>query len=312
MIPGNRLLTPTVAAAALGMCSMMQGCFTGIESTPKITSKEVSRRQADVSAEEKFAQTLLPESFSKWQPGHRLLVADSRLGMLFEREPEVAEGTILEYCGFEPGISYTGDSIVMLEFTERQSARLLRYRLNHSPSELNMLERFTLPLTVDLEMIDKMKSQLVGHKYYVTTNLRVDPMVRPVASGKKFIEVKITDILPGNGIYPSVVEITDTDGVTSYLVMTNGTERGATRNFNDIFSFSNPRLRYPTVTDRAWDCIVNSTIIPGMTTEECRLAIGSPRDIRRWQNGSTFFERWIFDNGSYCEFADGILASFRL
>lgn len=48
-----------------------------------------------------------------------------------------------------------------------------------------------------------------------------------------------------------------------------------------------------------------------MTTVECHLALGAPRDVRKWHNGGSFFESWTCDNGAYLIFIDGLLAEIH-
>ena len=48
-----------------------------------------------------------------------------------------------------------------------------------------------------------------------------------------------------------------------------------------------------------------------MTMEECRLALGSPREVERDATYGALIERWIYENGIYLLFSDGILTRFR-
>ena len=70
-------------------------------------------------------------------------------------------------------------------------------------------------------------------------------------------------------------------------------------------------MKYETISDMVWENIVNSRVTPGMTTIECSLAIGTPKDIRKWHNGGSYFEGWVCDNGNYLIFIDGVLSEIH-
>lgn len=94
--------------------------------------------------------------------------------------------------------------------------------------------------------------------------------------------------------------------------MTTGTDRSSTRNFATLFSLTDPRLRYPAITDENWEAITYSRVRPYMTRDEARMAVGSPNEIDRGRNYSAAYERWIYPNGAYLIFEDGLLKSFRI
>ncbi len=65
------------------------------------------------------------------------------------------------------------------------------------------------------------------------------------------------------------------------------------------------------ITDANWDRIIHGRVALEMTRDECRLALGSPSHIDRYQGTSAYGERWTYENGVYLIFFDGILSSFR-
>lgn len=289
---------------------LLQGCFTGIENTPKITAKDLHREHVAVTDEQRFADSIAAAPLRDWKPGHRLIVTDSRLSMLFDLEPDLRPGDMLIYRGHKQSRSITGDSTTTLIFTD--GTRELRYAVNQPYSRIANGYAFSLPMTVDLQLVGDAAGMLVGNTYYITTPLRVDSVMNPIANGRKYVPVTVRGVYPGNAFYPLRVEVADSNGNLEHIAMTVGADRSSTRNFDNVFSFRNPRLGYPNITDSNWDCIVHSKVALGMTTEECRLALGSPRDVRKGQNGAVFFEQWTFDNGAYCIFTDGLLTSFRI
>ena len=93
--------------------------------------------------------------------------------------------------------------------------------------------------------------------------------------------------------------------------MTYGTSASATRNFDRLFSFTDPRRSYPRITDATWQKIIRSQVEAGMTRDECRLALGAPDHIDRGATPGAQLERWTYDNGVYLIFEDGILERWR-
>lgn len=293
----------------LACCLSLTSCFTGIESTPRITDKDVRRNIPSVDKEADFALTLTPPPPSQWRDGRRFLVTDSKLSLLFEKEPELTPGDILVFESISAERSITGDTISVLSFHKGNRdthGGTLRYKVGIAPGRLS--PSFTMPLTVDLDMTDSAREALRGKKFYIISPLRVDRSLTPTAAGRRYVEVTVDDVAPGNADYPLRLDITDDTGNRSSIAMTIGSARSSTRNFDKIFRLDNPRLNYPDITDATWNNIVNSRAVPGMTIDECHLALGSPRDIRKWHNGGTFFEGWTYDNGRYYIFEDGLLS----
>ena len=301
-----RLHHIVLASAALSLT----GCFTGIESTPKITAKDVVRQNVTVSAEAEFGRQLEAEPTAGWEAGRKFLVVDPKLSMLFEREPRLQANDIIIYEGIDSRISISGDSTSVITFAK--DGQRLRFPVNTPLSRISAGAAVTIPMTVDMSVVENARALLKGKSYYLLTPLRVNSDMTPIAGGRKYIKVTITDVAPGNGYQPLRIDFEDEEGVSGSVAMTLGGELGATRNFDSLFSFTDPRLRHPSTTDSTWALITDSQVAPGMTTDECRLAIGAPRDVRTGQNGSSFFEQWTYDNGAYCIFTDGLLTSFRL
>ncbi|MDE6394843.1 MAG: hypothetical protein K2K77_05820, partial [Duncaniella sp.] len=60
-----------------------------------------------------------------------------------------------------------------------------------------------------------------------------------------------------------------------------------------------------------WQLIIAGRITEGMTLEACRLALGSPKEIERGATNSVIREAWLYENGVYLLFEDGLLKRFR-
>lgn len=292
--------------------SMLTSCFTGIESTPRITEKDVKRNDALIAGEaSEIASKLRPIPVTQWVAGRRFLVTDAKISLLFEKEPKIAPGEVIVFDNIANEISIIGEEVAVLTFhKENDSMKIpMRYKAGLSMSELS--PSFTLPMSVDLDMVEAARNILVGKEFYIITSMRVDSLLTPVNKGRRCVPVRIGNVLVGNDDYPLRVDIIDDLGRESSVAMTVGESLSSTRNFDKIFVLENPRLRYEAISDQVWENIVNSRVAPGMTTIECSLAIGSPGDIRKWHNGGSYFEGWVCDNGNYLIFIDGVLSEIH-
>ena len=155
----------------------------------------------------------------------------------------------------------------------------------------------SLPFTVDVELVDSARALLRNRRVWT---------LRPDSRGRKFQAVEITDVLPGNADYPFPVVA----GGDSLLMVTNSRSASA-RTFANMFSLSDPRKLYPQITDAVWDLISQGKVAIDMTREECRLALGAPAQLERDALPTALYERWIYEDGVYLFFTDGLLSRFR-
>ncbi len=95
------------------------------------------------------------------------------------------------------------------------------------------------------------------------------------------------------------------------MFLTVGNDNRSTRRFSSIFSLTDPRLRFPDITDEIWKLITNGRVTTDMTREECRLALGQPDNVDRTPGYSILREVWTYENGIYLIFEDGRLRTFR-
>ena len=72
----------------------------------------------------------------------------------------------------------------------------------------------------------------------------------------------------------------------------------------NLFEFANIRKKYPNISEANWLMLAKGEVKPGMTTEECKLAIGEPIEIRARTDSR--FETWLY-RGKILEFENGIL-----
>ena len=103
------LLIFILPALALGA----GGCFTGVESTPRIRQADVQRQQAaEVTSEQLFLSDIKPVAPSQWQPGRKWLVANNRIALIFTPASENTDklkGHQIFFESVKGATSLTGD-----------------------------------------------------------------------------------------------------------------------------------------------------------------------------------------------------------
>jgi len=296
---------------------MLTGCFTGVESTPRITYKDVKNNHAvDTTPEQLFARELVPQSFAQWRPGKRFYVTSSRISLVLTAVnsggsmPVEADTLVLGATRVVPDL--TGRHVVELTLTPTSApGNQFIYRTNATEEELTAREVVEIPFTIDLDFVSEVNKKLVGRELYVRTPLWFN-LDGESASGRKFVKVKVTDVRAANEVYPFFVVFTDDRSESHGLFMSGaGTNRWATRGFAALFSMSDLRLSYPQISDEMWQNIVNTHVAEGMTKGEATLAVGTPESIDRGYNQSSAYERWNYPDGRYLIFEDGLLVRFN-
>lgn len=290
----------------------LAGCFTGIESTPKITADDVKKQKIVVTPEQMFISDIGEAPLSEWSKGKRFLVTDDRITLIFGASAAGLSslcGEELIYQGYDSVPAITGDGATLLEFSTSKG-NTLKYTVDAPVCSVLNRRYVEIPFTIDLDVVTTVRERLTTKRVYVITSMWFDRDGRQV-SGRKFIPVTITDVSHGNVNYPFYVNFVDDEGKSGGVYMSLGTSRHSTRNFDSLFSFTDPRLRYPNVSDDNWKNIINGVVALDMTREECRLALGFPKEIDRRPGYGGVEERWIYTDGVYLLFEDGLLRDFR-
>lgn len=298
----------------LSFALILTGCFTGIESTPKITSEDVKKEQVIISVEDNYLSDIKPQQLSDWNVGKAFLITDEKiaLAVIPTSGVQLNVGDTLKFKQYRIIPNVTGGESTELIFAIGNGEAT--YKVNASYEEINKRDGIVIPFTIELSIIDKIGKLLSGKNLYIRTATRYNEQGEP-HNGKKYVKVKIIDILPGNSNYPIRVKFTDdNDDATatpSYLYMSIDSYNKSTRNFASLFSFNDIRNNYPQISDENWQNIINSRVALDMTRDECRLALGAPASISRRPGISTLQELWTYENGVYLIFDDGLLRSFR-
>ncbi len=302
------------------------GCFTGVESTPRISDSDVKRSQASgVTAEQVFLTDIVPLPPAQWSRGRELLVARDRIGLIFTNAsdiPEHLEGEVIRFDGFTPARTLTGDDATEAVFTTVDGRRL-HYRLPATDAQrIDTLSELAVPFTIDLDVVRRIDSRMRGQHYFVRTPAWYTTADRQPTAGLRHVEVTIDSVGPGDENFVAAVYFTVTDqelrnrvcadGANRMVLMSLGSGRAATRNFDTLFSFNDPRKQYPEIKDDVWQLIITSKVREGMSRDECRLALGAPPAVERIPTYGGMRERWSYTDGVYLIFDDGYLTRYRL
>lgn len=308
-----RIITGAVTAI---LSMAVTGCFTGIESTPKITADNVKESGVVFTKEQAFATQIISEPTSEWKPGKMWLVSDPKISLTFTSASDASSplaGDTLRYAGWRQTPTLTGEDAVELVLTGKDG-RYFFHRTGIKTDEWLNKNSYSIPFTVELSAVELADSLMRGKTYYISSPRWIDSDGRDIY-GQRHVAVKVTGVEAGNHLYPLMVSFVQegkSADKVNYIPMTYGNETSATRNFDRIFSFSDPRKQYPNISDATWQKIINSQIAEGMTRDECRLALGAPASVDRAATAGAQLERWSYENGIYLLFEDGILTKFRM
>jgi hypothetical protein len=173
---------------------------------------------------------------------------------------------------------------------------------------------------VYLDEVDKVKQLLVGKTLYIMTSqwLRDDDkgQGRYDFANPKFAAVTVISVGLGSQ-----------DGPSKIVFKQNGLENEAYLNirlsginmasgvfgidFDEVFQFDDPKLKYPNIKNDIWTIIQNNKVSVGMTKQECELSWGKPKDINKTVTGYDVSEQWVYGSSSYLYFKNGILETIQ-
>ncbi len=297
---------------AVIMTITLGGCFTGVEYTPKVTHNDVRKERIVTTPEDTFLADVADEALREWKPGKRFRITDHKIRLIFGATASVRDslgGRTLIFDEAREAPSITGTSVTDIVFTI-DSCRSLIYRINRPLSTLMEQKALSIPFTIQESLVDDARKLIDGKRLYILTRTWRDDSDNSM-NGRQFVAVTVDSVTPGNDIYPIKVSFTDDQGKSARIFLHPGSRTHTPRSFPALFSFTNPRLKYPTINDKAWENIINGRVALDMTREECRLALGAPREVDRGADNSFVREVWLYENGIYLVFEDGLLKMFR-
>ena len=306
-----------VAVALISLFSFsLSSCFTGIESTKKIHLSREDRKKANPSPEEIFMDQIEAFPLQSWERGKKFIVSDDKALIvlvpqkgLFPTGPDSIKGRTIEYTGIESKINAAGNLTVTILFSDG----IYIYAFDTGKEFKNAMEGFysdQIPMVIDLDMIKRAKELLTGKQLWTRSNLWYDKDGNRI-DGKKFVEVTVEDILPGNMVFPLQVKVKTPDDDTAYLFINFGNADNESRSFHNIFSLSDIKKNYPGIDLDTWQYICEGRVKPGMTKDECRLALGNPTDLNSGHDYSQTLDIWSYENGRILWFEDGRLTRIR-
>lgn len=303
-LTAKKLLTATVATLA------MSSCFTGIESTPRITDDDVRDAGVTLTAEQRLGVAMTSQPPRLWAAGKQWIVRDNRIAIIFN--PPAADTLLndtLTMVALNRVPTIMGDTAVELILSAR--GRVFNYPTGVSVRDFASRRALEIPFAVEMSPVVQADSLLAGNTYYIKTPLWTD-IAGAQHNGLRHIPVTVTRVEAGTVTRPLRVWFEQVGDSTDYSVLlTYGEGITSTRNFDCVFSFTNPRNEYPSITDATWNNIIHSQVAVGMSRDECRLALGAPTRLQRGLTTAAQVEHWSYDDGTYLIFEDGVLTRYR-
>ena len=320
-LSGARRRALPLAAVCLTLAATLSACFTGVESTPVISNKDVQRQRATtLSAEQRYLADIHSEAPLQWAPGKRFIVTDSRIGIVMDASSDAAGGTRhtptkgdtlrLVAAALTPTLTETPE--MTLTFTGAHGDTLA-YHTGIDERTWESRQSLEIPFTIDADVIDSVAHRLIGKHLYIIAQRRMSWPDGAIITPRRYVGVTIRDVRGGTAELPVIVifEPDDAPGILQAVYMTLGDGAIATRNFDKVFALDNPRSRYPRIEDDVWQLICDGKIRLGMTPDECRLSLGAPSEYLKVPSTAGMVERWTYTDGIYLIFEDGVLARYR-
>lgn len=268
------------------------------------------------SEEQKLAESIKGTPLSSWEKGKRFMAMSDRTLYIFEPNEQMAgqdassmSGVVLKFEGVERYINPDLKEECVIVFSDGTNS--YRYRTKKTTAEaLNEIDSSKLPLMSDLDLVDSWRKELTGSTLWTKSNLWYDKSGYRLP-GLKFAQVSILDVEPTSGDFPMRIKVSAPEGEVAYLQMNYTSDLHDSRNFSALFFLSDPKRKYPQISDENWALIQRGKLNTGMTKEECKLSIGNPDEVRAGHNRSQTMDIWQYSDGTYLFFTDGILNEFR-
>lgn len=303
-------------AWALSFIFLFSSCFTGIESTKKITLSREDKKLVTPSPEEKFMEQLQPSPLESWERGKRFIANDDKALLiivpqqgLLPTAPDSIKGKILEFAGVESKINAAGLLTVSILFSDGIYVYAYDTAKEFEDAMKNVMSD-QIPMLIDEDMVVQARQLLLNQKFWSRSPLWYDNEGNRI-DGRRFVEVTITDVQPGNLVFPLRLQIKTDDNETAYVYMNFGSADNESRAFSNLFSFNDIKKHYPGIEPETWDLISRGKIKVGMTKDEVRLSLGNPNELNSGHDYSQTLDIWSYENGRVLWFEDGRLVKIR-
>lgn len=291
----------------------LTSCFTGVESTPKITDKEVRRQTAEVTPEDTYIDDIPEYGHSTaFYPGKAFIVSDRKIKLILDasaNNADINQGDTLRFASFAPATTVDGQKVTDIVLKDNNDKEYY-YRTSISPESIKKGHIVTIPFTVDLDLVKAVSDKLKGNTYFIVTRTRYD-LNDNLYNSRRFVPVRIESVDPGNSIYPIRITASEAGGKPFRLYMSAQSSSNMPRKFATLFSLTDPKISHPEILPKTWQNIIDGKVETGMTRDECRLALGPADNVDRQPTYNILREVWTYKNGIYLIFADGILETYR-
>lgn len=290
-------------------------CFTGVENTPKITEKDVSRTMSELERRQPtMSLSAYVDSLAGWRQGKQLYVTDDQVRLVFAHNPSVdldsvkLAGRCMTFTGIEKSIGLDNREVVDVMMS--LDGNVFTYHTGKTMDEIPA--SFSIPLLIDMDMVHHIASQIQGKDVYIKTPIWYHSKDEYMIHGRQFIKVHIDQVLPGNKVLPFKVLFTASDnGEQAFVWMSAAQSAISNRDYDSMFTARDVHDNYPEISDEHWNLIIHGDVTTDMTKEECRLSKGAPKRVSRNPNQADVREYWYYDGGSYLQFVDGLLKNYR-
>lgn len=298
------------------------GCNTGIESTKKIQLTKEEKKSLRLTKEDEYLSKIESSLLKDWKKGKRFLASDVKTALIFDQAGLPADfnnaelaGKILEYDRIESSPMLDGRNEAVIVFKEKvhdgKEGREFRYRTGKEMAKaMETFKTTDVPLTIDIDMVAGIAELLEGKDFWIKTPLWYDAGENKI-NGRKFVKVRVEHVSPGNMVFPVAVQFIDEKGERAYVYMNYGHRGMESRSFPALFSLSDVKLSYPTVSDEMWNLIQQGKVARGMTKLECRLSLGNPKEVSSGHDWNNTMDIWQYTDGIFLRFRDGILYDYR-
>ena len=300
--------------AMLLLIATHTSCYTATESTPRI---KVDQEAYQPTIEE----LVIDNNFAHmgchtWVEGKAFISIEDDLSPMLRPEDNapMSDNGLKDKTFFYKGYreeNIFGDKAVVYLLFECNNYTYSYYTGKSIEEIKDSNYRPLIPSLVDMDDVAMARSLCVGKRLYILTNHWYNKQGE-VIQGRHHIAVNITTVEPGSNVLPLAIHFTDDRGVEAKVyITTRSSTHTQMLSFDRLFSYKDPRNEHPEITDEIWCAITESRIIKGMTKNECRLSIGLPAEVNKIATYNGIKEQWLYNNGAYLFFSDGVLEEFR-
>lgn len=264
-----------------------------------------------------MVSNFVEETLNEWYEGKEFVCVVDELPTLLETQKGVKEdcfklkGSIFKYIDLREFQTWKG---VETHIVYENSGLEFYYTITKPLSDIGTSNYIPLlPELVSVDYISKADSLLKGKEIYIKTAnwYSVDGVEE---RGRRLVPVTVECVEAGNKVFPLSVIFKTKEGQLAkvYTTMYNVRYTSQYSTFDKLFTFDNPRDKYPQIKDNIWNLITQSSVALGMTKDECQISLGLPDKVDQIPEYSGLRERWSYKTGTYLEFKDGLLVKFRL